>query len=69
MGQGKGKNREQKQSADKSVLLVHITARTGRLVQSLEYKDLWIKRDKNLGERQKEKDLMRLRKKLKEDRD
>ena len=30
-----------------------ITARASRVVQSLEYNDVWIKRDKNLEERWK----------------
>ena len=34
-----------------------ITARAGRLAQNKEYKDVWIKRDMNLEERQKEKEL------------
>ena len=34
-----------------------ITVRAGRLAQSLEYKDIWFKRNKNLKERQKQKDL------------
>ena len=34
-----------------------ITVRAGRLAQTEEHKDVWIKRDMNLEERQKEKDL------------
>ena len=34
-----------------------ITARANRLAQTEEYKDIWMKRDMNLEERQKEKDL------------
>ena len=34
-----------------------ITARASRLAQTEEYKEIWIKRDMNLEERQKEKDL------------
>ena len=48
-----------------------ITARAGRLAQTEEYKDICIKRDMNLEERQKEKELRQKakEKKLKEDRD
>ena len=48
-----------------------ITARAGRRAQTEEHNDVWIKRDMNLEERQKEKDL-RLEakdKEIKEDRD
>ena len=34
-----------------------ITARASRLAQTVECKDVWIKRDMNLEERQKEKEL------------
>ena len=34
-----------------------ITARANRLAQTEEYKDIWIKRDMNLEERQKEREL------------
>ena len=39
----------------RSQLAVEITETAGRLAQSLEYKNIWIKRDKNLEEREKEK--------------
>ena len=39
------------------LVVEEITGRAGKLAQSLEYKDIWLKRNMNLEERQKEKDL------------
>ena len=39
------------------VAVEEIMARTGKLAENTEYKDIWIKRDMNLEEREKERAL------------
>ena len=39
------------------VTVEEILAKTGKLAQRMEYKDIWIKRDMNLEERDKEREL------------
>ena len=39
------------------VTVEEILAKTGKLAQRMEYKDIWIKRDMNLEEREKEREL------------
>ena len=52
-----GNTRSLKVRMRSKLAVEEITARADRLAQTEEYKDKWIKRDMNLEERQKEKDL------------